>query len=339
MSQAPAARRFTRDILLVVAVIGVPWLLFSAVHGALPYIRPGADVVYAAKSRALAEATLFERTAPVKVVIFGNSKVLSGFQPRLFDELSRGQVSSYNLGLPDYLKFVDNLQRLCERGERPTHVLLMFPWEDEPEQAKDFFRPGIEDSRVMDAIFPFRKLPRNLILTALRGRSRGGFWRHYEDNRRQVQVMLEEKGFYFIEGQSHYPGHRLPEGFRLQKDEPNAVKARAVSTVGPAFARLSALADRYDLRVILVPAYYRIGEFAAAPPVPEAVAALAQHRRFMVLGPDYWLLPNADFSDPVNLNRDGAEDYTRKLWELVGSELLPSMDRASRITFPAAAAN
>jgi hypothetical protein len=339
MAQGDAPRRVLRDILLVLVVLGVPWLLFTAVDAALPYIRPGAEVVYDAKTRAIAKNELFDREALSRVVIFGNSKVLTGFQPRLFNELSRGQVSAYNLGLPDYLLFVDNLQRLCERGERPTHVLLMFSWPEEPERTRDIFHPGIEDSWLMGWVFPFRNLPRNLILTSLRSRSRGGFWRYYEDSREQVKVMLEQKGFYFIEGQSHYSGHRLPESFSLQKDDPKTINARTISTDAEAFTRLYALIEKYDIRVIFVPAYYRVGEFALAPPVPDSVAKLAPYRRFTVLGPDYWLLPNKYFSDPVHLNPEGAEFYTRKLWSLVGRSLLSPTDRAAREAFPNAAPN
>jgi hypothetical protein len=249
--------------------------------------------------------------------------VLTAFQPDLFDWLAGGDVSSYNLGLPDYLLFIDNLERLCQRGERPTHVLLMFPWPDVPEPSFDVFKPGIADEKVMGRLFPFRKLPRNLLLFAARSRSRGGPVEYYRESRRHTRVMLEQRGYYFIEGQSHYPGHRLPDDFRLQKDEPGALFPRPVYTEAEVFRRLTDVLERFDIQVIFVPAYHREGEFAPAADRSPLSDALVGHPRFTVAGPDYWLLPNRYFSDPVHLNEQGATLYTKRLWELVGQRLRP----------------
>jgi len=258
----------------------------------------------------------------VKLVIFGNSKVLTGFQPALFDELSGGLVSSYNLGLPDYLLFVENLEQLCRRGERPTHVLLPFPWPDEPEQHLDLFRPGIKDARVMDALFPFRKLPRNLMVFSARARSKGGLMAFYQECRRQTEAMLAQRGYYFIEGQSHYPGHRLPEDFRLQKDAPSRPFTRPVPLDVPAFHKLREVLERNGIQAIFVPVYHREGEYAPPATVSPVAATLAGFPSFSVRGPDFWSLPNRAFSDPVHLNEEGAALYTRRLWDLVGAELI-----------------
>jgi hypothetical protein len=317
-------RAFLRDLSKAIGLLAVLWLFFAGVNRALPYIGPGAEVVYSAKTEMIRSGSLFRRDAPVKVVIFGNSQVLAGFQPELFDSLSGGTVSSCNLGLPDYLRFIAHLEDLCQRGERPTHVLLMFPWREEPKHGFNLFRLGIEDKRVMDVLFPFRKLPRNLVLFTIRSRSRGGLRAYYEECRRQIQTMLAQKGYYFIEGQSHYPGHRLPDDFRLQKDDPTQPFLRSAPTEGSEFQRLTALAERYDIRVILVPRYFREGE--VAPPEPQSVLAarLAQHSKVSVQGPDCWLLPNRYFSDPTHLNREGAAYYTQQLWALLGPALKPS---------------
>ncbi len=316
-------RSFLGDLAMAMGVVTGLWLLFAGINTALPYIGPGADVVYLAKNQLIRSGALFRREAPVKVVIFGNSQVLSGFQPELFDSLSGGSVSSYNLGLPDYLLFIANLEDLCKRGERPTHVLMMFPWPDTPKKSFSLFKPGIDDKRVMDALFPFRRLPRNLVLFAARARSRGGLLTYYRECRRQTQAMLAQKGYYFIEGQSHYPGHRLPDDFRLQKDDPSQPFLRSAATDVPAFQRMTALMERYDLQVIFVPRYFREGEVAPAEPQSALAARLAQYPRFAVLGTDYWLLPNRYFSDPTHLNGDGAAHFTRRLWALVGPTLKP----------------
>jgi len=338
LSSIRAWRAYLRSMSLAIGLLAVVWLLLFAADRALPYIQPGAEVVYSAKTQAIRNGALFRRDAPVKVVIFGNSQVLTCFQPDLFDSLSGGTVSSYNLGLPDYLRFIAHLEDLCQRGERPTHVLLMFPWEDEPEKRLNLFRPGINDKYWMDTLFPFRKLPRNLVLFAARSRSRGGLVAYYEACRRQTQAMLEQKGYFFIEAQSHFPGHRLPDGFRLQKDDPTQPFLRSAPTEGPIFEQMLALARRYDIQFILVPRYFREGEVAPPPPQSAFAAKLAAYPHISVQGPDCWLLPSRYFSDPTHLNREGGDYYTRRLWELIGPTLKPpGIATSKRALSPSAA--
>ena len=311
-----------RNILRLLArpalVLAGGWLLFAGIHFALPYIRPGAEVVYGAKQQAIARGALFDQRGRVRIAFFGNSKVLAGFDPRLFDTLAGPDVSSYNLGIPDYLRFVDNLEVMCQRGEAPTHVLLVYPWAPPPVAPADFFRPNIDDSAWMDTVFPFRNLPRNFVLFALRARTRGGIRAYYRAGREQVSKMVDARGYYFIEGQSHFANDRLPEHFRLQTDTPQAPFLRHAVVTAPEFERLRRLADKFNLRVLFVPPYYRQGEYA--PPSNENArlrADLEPYPRFGVAGPDYYLLSNEFFSDPVHLNRQGAQRYTRELSHLL----------------------
>ena len=69
-----------------------------------------------------------------------------------------------------------------------------------------------------------------------------------------------------------------------------------------------------------MPTYYREGEFRPAPDEPNEVVikALASNRRFHVLGPDYETYPNSLFSDRLHLNKEGAQLYTDRLWQLFG---------------------
>lgn len=320
-----AWRGFRRDLSNGIGLLGALWLVFFLVDRALPYIGPGAEVVYAAKARAIHTASLFRSNAPVKLVIFGNSQVLTGFQPELFDALSGGVVSSYNLGLPDYLRFVANLESLCLRGERPTHVLLLFPWDEETRKSFNIFKPGIDDRRTMEMLFPFRKLPRNLVLFMIRARSRGGLRAYYEECRSQTQRMLAQKGYYFIAAQSHYPGHRLPEDFSLQKDDPTKPFTRTLPPAGEELDRITSLARRHNIKIIFVPRYFRHGEVARPQAVSTLSAPLARQPNITVLGPDCWLLPNRCFSDPTHLNEEGAAYYTRQLWTLLSPTLLQSV--------------
>ena len=58
---------------------------------------------------------------------------------------------------------------------------------------------------------------------------------------------------------------------------------------------------------------------AAEPPASNEKWKLALRGclNLAVAGPDYWLLPNDDFADPIHTNPDGADVYTKRLAALV----------------------
>lgn len=312
----PAPSHVRRLAAFLVLLLSV-WLGFLALFHALPWIRPGSDLVYAAKIRVASEEKLFPEDAKgrSRVVIFGDSKVLSGFVPALFDELSQGRTYSYNLGLPNARHFVQELNALCERGDVPTDVLLTVPWSPLPPPT--FRERLLDDEWLRDAIAPFHHFPRDLLLFMLRSRRVGGLGIAYRKAERDVQTMLEQRGYYFIEGQSHFPGHRLPDDYVLQRDDPTSLPVRVVETAGPEFDMLRELIRKHGFRVFFVPRYLRETEAARAPDFnPEVNEKLKRCSEIRVLGPDYVLYPNRFFSDIAHLNPEGAEEYTRYLWRL-----------------------
>jgi hypothetical protein len=316
--QQPPWREIMRLLLRGALVLLLCWLCLAGIHYSLPYIRPGSEVVSKAKQQVIASGTLFDKRAAVRIAFFGNSKVLAGFDPRLFDTLAGPGVNSYNLGIPNDLVHVRNLELMCQRGEAPTLVLLIYPWTPPSVKPVDVFRPNIDDSDWMDSLFPFRNLPRNAVLFALRARTRGGLGAYYRAGLEQVERMVENRGYYFIEGQSHSANDRLPDVFHLQTDTPGTASLRKPVIAASEFDRLRRLAEEYDLRVLFVPPYYRQGEFAAPSNENARLrAGFAPYPRFGVTGPDYYLLPNRFFSDPAHLNREGADWYTRELWQLL----------------------
>ena len=319
--------QLTRFALLLLA----GWLLMTIVQAGLPYIRPGAVLIYEAKQDRIESGKVFESGAGVRVAVFGDSRILSGFRPEVFDALGGPGFSSFNLALPDSRRFQAELTALCARGEVPTHVFLTVAWSDDPVPRFDPFRPLPDDTEVLESLVPFRDLPRNLTLFLLRSITRGGPRTYYRAGALEIEKMLAARGWYFIEDSSHFPEHRLPEDFELESDTPTEVRARSLDPTVPAFEDLTALAEEHDLRIVYIPVFYRQGAFAPAPPENvEAAAVLADSERIRLLGPDYWLFPNRLFSDPVHVNPDGAEIYTRRVWQLVEPLLSLSGETAGR---------
>ena len=98
------------------ALFAVLWAAFYGFYRAFPYVKNGSDVVFSAKLRFEQEGQVFPaNTQKTRLLIFGNSKILAGFLPSRFDELSG--VSSFNSGFPGAICFF-HPSRLCVRAGR-----------------------------------------------------------------------------------------------------------------------------------------------------------------------------------------------------------------------------
>ncbi len=155
----------------------------------LPGIRPGMTLVVEAKYRYVTSHAVFEKESPIRLMIFGDSRVLSGFQPQLFDSLSGGRVESFNMGLPGIRGYVPTLARVLRQSvNRPTHVLITKPWEPSPPP---WWMRLKDDEFINERVFPFKNLLRGLsAIMLIRGRTRGGFWNFYEEGLQNAGEIL-----------------------------------------------------------------------------------------------------------------------------------------------------
>jgi len=156
---APSAIGWT--ILFFVA----SWAAFYGLSRALPYLKNGSDVVFDAKLRWEEKGKVFPADpAVIRVLIFGNSKMLAGFLPSRFDQMSSANhlnIESFNSGFPGSDLFLPPLKAMCERGQAPHVLLLTLPWSDDPPRRGIFhFIP--DDHAVIDDLFPFRNFLRDL---------------------------------------------------------------------------------------------------------------------------------------------------------------------------------
>jgi len=327
MSRQPAqgvardvSSRTIRHMLLGFGLAATLWALFYAVWAAFPLIRPGNTQIYDEKLAMVESAPIFAPEAPVKLVISGNSRILSGFKPEVFRARSGGRISAFNLGLPNASHFIDELETLVARGEAPTHVFLTVPWATEPKPAG--YARILDDDALMDVFFPFRRLVRDATLFAIRAASRGGVVAYYRKGQEYQDAMRAARGYFFIEGQSHFPNHQLPADFHLDSDDVSRPEPHDIRLEGPVFERLLALRRKVGFDVAYVPYYVRETASAPAASEPEIYAGL-RALGIDVIDPAYWLYPNRLFSDPMHLNPAGADCYTHRLWEATRSILVP----------------
>jgi hypothetical protein len=284
----------------------------------LPYIATGADVVYHAKTQIETRGVVFPPNVPgEKLIIFGNSRVLAGFVPKHFDQMSReGGIPhvSFNSGFPARDGFVPELTAMVRRGQVPDVVLLTQAW----RESATIFKFTGSDHDLAEQLFPFRHLPRDAVSFLANSRNHGGLTNLYRLSQERARQMLADRGYYFIAEQSHFPGESLPQDFRLASDTPNVAQPRTADSGSRELKDLNRLLVQYHIRCFFVPDYRRMAAAAPAPTYNQKFAdLLLQNSSCRLLGPDYFSYPNELFSDSIHLNHKGALIYTEDIHRLL----------------------
>ena len=224
--QEPPATRMPPSALgWTILFFAILWAAFYGLSRGLPYLKNGSDIVFSAKLQWEQKGQVFP-SGPgfTRVLIFGNSKILAGFVPALFDQMSLADhrnVSSFNSGFPGSDLFLPPLAAMCARGQAPNVLLLTLPWNPDPPRRGIFhFIP--DDHAVIDALFPFRNFLRDLTAFLLAAPSHGGVLSYYRESEENERAVIAERGYHLITEQSRFPGGRLPEDFHLASDKPGA---------------------------------------------------------------------------------------------------------------------
>ena len=312
---AAAATRWQRPVTAFVLLFAAVWLSLYAAYLLLPFIRPGSVVIADAKFETLVKGNMFGPQDRNRVMIFGHSKVITGVRPRELDSLVGPGFRSYNLGLPGEVRFLPILEAALLAGNAPTHVLLTLPW-DAKRDADGFIDVLRNDAAIAKTLFPFRSLPRDAALFVFENRRR--LTEAVRDVAAQRETMLQDRGWYFIKSQSHYEDDRLPDDYVLPTDHPSRIDVRTLPERSFTRERLEQLAMQYGFQIVMIPVFFRTGEFAPAPAADNTrLATISEHPLIRVLGPDYWTYPPALFADPQHMNPRGAQAYTADLARLL----------------------
>lgn len=309
------------------SVFVVLWVCFFYVYQRFPYVKNGSTVVFNAKLRLEARDPIFPADrSVVRVLIFGNSKILAGFMPAVFDQMAAGakrSVSSFNSGFPGSDLLLPPLKEMCARGQAPDVLLLTLAWGGDPPP-RGIFRFVLDDHAVVQALFPFRSMARDLTGFLLNAPDHGGVVSYYREAEKDEKSVIVNRGYYLISEQDRFPGGRLPDDFHVESDQPNTVMKRGVGPRSAEAAAIDQLTTQYHIHCYYVPYYLRVGEAAVPPGVDQQAAArVEQLTSCKVLGPDYYLYPNKLFADQTHLNGAGAQVYTEALFHLLEGKLSP----------------
>lgn len=318
----PLAKRRTPSALgWTILFFALAWAGLYGLWRGLPYLKNGSDIVFRAKLRWEHNGQVFPANPAVtRVLIFGNSKILAGFIPALFDQMSAAdhlQVSSFNSGFPGSDLFLPPLQAMCARGQAPDVLLMTLPWShDPPPRGLFHFIP--DDHAVIDELFPFRNFPRDLTAFLLAAPGHGGLMRYYRESEEFERQVIAERGYHLITEQSHFAAGRLPADFHLESDLPLQRLPRDAPFPSAQIAQLNQLIRVHHIDCYFVPFYLREGEAAPAEARDAHFAAqVEQATPCRLLGPDYYLYPNRLFADQTHLNQAGARIYTEALFQLL----------------------
>jgi hypothetical protein len=113
-------------------VLDVPlWRLYWA----FPFVQNNSAAVTARKIDFLTSQPSFSADAKVRILAFGNSKILTGINPAAFRATVSPGAEIFNAGRPARTDFVILLKQILARGTRPTHLLVQTPPTDEHEES------------------------------------------------------------------------------------------------------------------------------------------------------------------------------------------------------------
>lgn len=317
---------FTGRFLVGFAIL---WAIFYGLFRAFPCLSNGAGVIYSSKLDQELHSSIFPANPGTRrVLMFGDSRVLAGFVPDIFDHLAAADglnITSYNSGYPGIATFVPQLKIMVENKSNVPEVLLLTnPWES-TVHGFNAFHPLPDDHDIVDRLFPFRNLLRDSLSFLITSREHGGVLNFYRESRLSVAKMLQDRGYYFVVEQSHYPNNSLPDNFHLSSDQPDAVALRNADVDSSQLLEFNEIIRKHHIQCYFVPNYLREGSQAPAPAVDGSFEViLERYTSCRMLGPDYYLYPNHLFSDVMHLNPEGAKVYTEVLYRLLAK---PALER------------
>ena len=308
-------RSLRRDVFRFVGLCAAVWIALYLIWRELPELRNGADAIAAAKVQEVLTQPIFTTDGP-RVLAIGDSRILAGFNPAVFDADSPPGTSSFNMARPGNSDFLILLEGMLANGVRPNWLLVEVP--PTGEHHLTWLDYAKHDALTIRALFPFRDLPRDLVVFLITSAREGGPLAAYRNNAATVAKMIRDRGYYFIKGQSMFPSGALPDDFKVPGDGLHPISELTPDPGAPAFATLRSLAAKYGFKVVFIPSVYRQTEMPGSASQPDDLRAIAGLPGFYKIGDGRWTLPPGDFSDVVHLNQAGAGLYSKRLADILG---------------------
>ena len=293
----------------------------------------------------------FKASGSLRVAAFGDSRIMGGFVPRQFDMeavLPDGRpVESFNFGVAGDTRFLDELEALIAHGMTPDIILVGDASWPAEKPAWTFLEPS-DDQHLVNVLFPFRNLPRDVILAiAKAGASPTRMRAMYEERAMHLREVAADAGVFRVPcprctrraihgarrdaaGTDAVP-HALPPDFQAPGDSPRSDYVRPAPR-GPTFVRLDSILIANDIILLFIPSFFRVGEFAPPPPGPDSAFTALLNVHEVAIGSPYVLLDPTLFFDEHHLNAKGGAVYTTIVAQLFSAwtKAQPPSRRARR---------
>ncbi|MEL7534893.1 MAG: hypothetical protein AAFN10_26560, partial [Bacteroidota bacterium] len=210
---------YRNSIIFALSIIGF-YVLFFVLNQQNFYVQDGATIINQGKERALKNGDIAFAEGKTKVMYIGNSKILSGFVPSLFDSLNGNNTYSINYAMGG--QDLENVFYQVAKSEiKPDVLVLQRPWVKEVSASLE----NQEKLLTMDKLIPFRNYIRNVFLFMGRAKTNGySLNEFYQISKQSCEDMTANRGYYFIASQALYPDAKLPADYQLAGDDTSKFK-------------------------------------------------------------------------------------------------------------------
>lgn len=325
---------FVKKTILFLIIAAVPFAAarqFSLTAGAV--YKDGAALVCEAK-REIARNGRWKQTPDRTGVLFmGDSKIMAGLIPSVFDAAAGGGVRSHNMALPalpigpHYFELRDYIA-----SSGPPDWIILSLLLDNSAAPGLFDRYALQGARLNPDILSYaaNRKSKNFLLNYLVPTrmylapslkfaaasvfGRDGLRDTRAKNRAAVDRMIRNRGYYYISEQALYPGGRLPDDYGA--DTPPATPDDYDPRFDPYVKMFIRFACANGINVLLIESPVREREIVPPQTPPRRFTDLAHKWSNVRFARNGWKpkeYPNAMFSDPAHLNPEGAARYTRDI--------------------------
>ena len=326
---------FILGLLLILAMLGLNYLGVKA--GKI--YKDGAAQVCETKRNLARSGALYYEKDKINVLFMGTSRILAGIVPTFFDELSGGRTLSYNFALPalpigsSYFMLEDYLEKnpspqwiIMQLHINRCRICTLFNYYSNQGligwgEIFSLFMESQSKNIAINYIFPFKMYAfftvqylYNRIFHPSRLRQL------QEDNRAILSRMIQERGYYFIEEQAVSPDNRLPADFgemgKISADTRERMEYDPFND--PYVEKFFDLTRENGVKVLLVQPVYRQNQVLQYEKIPLQFEMILKEYDHVFLAKQGWKLKhyeNRFFSDQTHLNRDGARQFTREIYQ------------------------
>lgn len=321
-----------RNILFV--IIGLIFVVLLNLYAikASKVFKDGAAIICEQKREGVQNKSFILDSSKPTVLFMGNSLILSGIVPSVFDSVLSENVFSLNLSLPalpvgpHYFLLKDYMNNY----PKPDKIVLLFTANvDKHSSLFDYYAiQGMESRKELTSYFwhrdsksfllnyflPMQLYDDDILRYAYYSiKDKDVITSKKQENVNIVNKMFEDRGYYFIKEESRFPGYIVPEDYTADLT-PNEERPYVKDPFEDDYTKLFFdYCKNNQIEVLLISAVVRNNKYKQYKEIPESWDAILTKYSNVKMAINGWKLKYYDnkfFSDERHLNYSGARMYT-----------------------------